>query len=125
MFEYLFRSKMWCDQLAVFCEECDFGTICSISWLLLINYDDDEFCWWILTSNWWRLWWRMNVLKIVDVDCWRLVVGHMHWLSHMFIHSWCWCWIVCPYWRRPDFISILATMNTLYSYWRWLWYICI
>jgi len=100
---------MWRDQLAVFCEECDFETLCSISWLLLINHDADELCWWILTCNWRRLWLCMHVLKIVNIDCWWLVVEHMHWLSHMFMHSCCWCRIVYQYWR--DWI--------LYLYWRW------
>jgi len=73
----------------------------------------------ILTCNWQRLWWCMHVLKTVDVDCWWLVVEHMHWLSHMFMHSRCWCRIVYPYWRwqilcihigdNRIFISILVT----------------
>ena len=60
---------LWCGQSAVFYEECDFGTLCSIKWLLLINYDGDKLCWWNLRWNWRQLWWCVHVLKI----CWWLL----------------------------------------------------
>jgi hypothetical protein len=71
VFEYLFRWMMWCGQLTVFCEESDFGTICPISLLLLINYDDDVLCRWNTTcknedENWW--WMHVCNMKVKNDD---------------------------------------------------------
>lgn len=126
----------WC--FSVYLEECCdvvnwlyfvknviFGTIYSISWLLLINYDDEELCWWIFTCNWLRIdgvcmYWNVLMLIVDDL----LLNICIDWVICSWFHDVS-CRIVYPYWRQPYFISIFATINIVYSYWRRLWYRCI
>lgn len=69
MFECLFRGMLWCGQLVVFREECDFW---NHMFYKLINYDDEELCWWIFTCNWRRIdgvwmYWNMWMLIVEDL----------------------------------------------------------
>jgi len=96
----------------------DFDGVCMY-WIMLLNsymllattllvYACIELCYWILTCYWWRLdgvnmYWKMLML-IIDDLC-----EHMHCCLVICscIHDWWWR-ILYPYWRQPDFISILT-----------------
>jgi len=96
----------------VFYERCDFETLCSLSWLLLMMmiYYVDEFL--IAMGDDFDgvcMYWKMLMIIVDDLLC-----ECMHY------------WVICSCIYKSDiYIHIGNDANTLYSYWRWKWYIWI